>query len=49
MINDALYILPKTELAPYFEGTDNDCLRKVTDINPPRFHGQQNWAFCLSK
>lgn len=31
----------KTELAPYYDGTNNDFLRKLTDVNALCFHGQQ--------
>ena len=49
LIDDALDTWQKTKLAPYFEGTNNDFLRKVTDINAPCFRGQQNWTLGLSK
>ena len=49
LIGEALGIWLKSELPPYFEGFNNDFLMKVTSINVPRFHGQQNLDFGLTK
>ena len=49
LIGDTLDIWQKTEHAHYFEGVDNEFLKKTSDINTPRFHGQHNLAFRLSK
>lgn len=40
----------KTELASYFRDTNNDFLKKATDINAlPPFVWTADWAFGLSK
>ena len=50
LIGDALDTWQKPNLhPPYFEGTNNDFLRKATNINVPRFYGQEKWVSGLSK
>lgn len=45
LIDVALDVLQKSEHAHCFQ----EFLKKSTDINAARFHGQQNWIFELPK